>query len=124
MIDKADGGKVKRKVAEIKDTVKENLNHVNDGKADNVEEKVKAELKKRKLLEEVTEKIYMIKKGPNFSKSEQNIAKFSSRWVSPKCQQTTTLRAVSGILTRFSSLSSILLGTPMTPFSSATPQTA
>merc|ERR1711971_209463 len=53
MIDKADGGKVKRKVVDIRDTVKDNLNHVNEGKADAVEEKVKAELKKRKLLEEI-----------------------------------------------------------------------
>ena len=73
LIDKADGGKVKRKVAEIKDTVKENLNQVNEGKADAVEDKVKAELKKRKLLEEVTEKIYMIKKGPNFSTTVEKI---------------------------------------------------
>ena len=73
MIDKADGGKVKRKVADIKDAVQENLNLVKEGKADAIEEKVKAELKKRKLLEEVTEKIYMIKKGPNFSTTVEKI---------------------------------------------------
>ena len=73
MIDKADGGKVKRKVADIKDNVKDNLNLVNEGKADAIEEKVKAELKKRKLLEEITEKIYMIKKGPNFSTTVEKI---------------------------------------------------
>ena len=73
MIDKADGGKVKRKVADIKDAVQENLNLVREGKADAIEEKVKAELKKRKLLEEVTEKIYMIKKGPNFSTTVEKI---------------------------------------------------
>jgi len=60
-------------VADIKDNVKDNLNLVNEGKADAVEEKVKAELKKRKLLEEITEKIYMIKKGPNFSTTVEKI---------------------------------------------------
>ena len=47
--------------------VQNNLNFVSKGK--DIDEKLKSELKKRKLVEEVTEKIFRIKKGSNFSTS-------------------------------------------------------
>ena len=47
--------------------VQNNLNFVCKGK--DIDEKLKSELKKRKLVEEVTEKIFRIKKGSNFSTS-------------------------------------------------------
>jgi len=72
-MDKADGGKVKRKVATIVDTVQANLNLVSEGKGEEVEEKAKVELKKRKLLEEVTEKIWLVRKGENFSTTIEKV---------------------------------------------------
>ena len=66
-IDKNDGGLVKRKVEEIEDLVQKNLGLLQQGKGDLVDEKLKSDYKKRKLVEEVIEKIYNIKKGGNFS---------------------------------------------------------
>jgi len=68
VLDKS-GGKpvVKRKVAEIEDVIKQHLLQVKNGEGDTIPEKEKAEYKKRKLVQEVTEKIYTLKKGPNFS---------------------------------------------------------
>ena len=58
-------------VDSIVDLVQTNLNLVSEGKE--VEEKLKNDLKKRKLLEEVTEKIYRIRKGENFSTTIQKV---------------------------------------------------
>jgi phenylalanyl-tRNA synthetase alpha chain len=68
VLDKS-GGKplVKRKVAEIEDVIQKHLVKVKSGEGDNIHEKERAEYKKRKLVQEVTEKIYSLKKGPNFS---------------------------------------------------------
>merc|ERR1719153_847173 len=66
-----DGGKVKRKVNSIEDLVRENLNLVSAEK--DLDEKIKIELKKRKLLEEISEKIFRIKKGPSFSVNIQKV---------------------------------------------------
>eukprot|EP00092_Neocalanus_flemingeri_P038732 GFUD01042174.1.p1 GENE.GFUD01042174.1~~GFUD01042174.1.p1 ORF type:complete len:752 (-),score=236.91 GFUD01042174.1:30-2204(-) len=66
-IDKSDGGLVKRKLERIEDLVQKNLGLLQQGKEDLVDEKLKSDYKKRKLVEEVTEKIYNIKKGDNFS---------------------------------------------------------
>lgn len=71
VIDKTDGGKVKRKVDSIDDFVRTNLNLLAAEK--DVDEKIKTELKKRKLVEEVTEKIYRIKKGENFQTKIEKI---------------------------------------------------
>ncbi|KAM4748276.1 phenylalanine--tRNA ligase alpha subunit [Rhinophrynus dorsalis] len=66
----ADGGpRVFRAVDSVEDSVKEKLQLVLQGKADSVNEKDKNELKKRKLLNEVTVKSYWVTKGKEFSTS-------------------------------------------------------
>ena len=72
-IDKS-GGKpvVKRKVDTIEDVIKRNLNLILAGAGDKVSDKEKQEYKKRKLIQELTEKFYVLGKGENFS---LNIAK-------------------------------------------------
>jgi len=67
MIDKSGGGLVKRKVDKIEDLVQKNLGLIQLGKGDIIDEKLKSDYKKRKLVEDVTEKIYNIKKGESFS---------------------------------------------------------
>ena len=70
-IDKSGGGLVKRKVAEVDDIVKKNLVLLDQGQS--VEDSLKTEYKKRKLVEEVTEKIYLLRKGPDFSTTIKKI---------------------------------------------------
>jgi len=67
------GGKpvVKRKVEVIEDVVRINLGKLTDGVDDGIDEKAKNDYKKRKLLQEVTEKIYVLGKGPKFSTTIQ-----------------------------------------------------
>ncbi|XP_053319094.1 phenylalanine--tRNA ligase alpha subunit [Spea bombifrons] len=66
----AEGGpRIFRAVDAIEDTVKERLQLVLQGKAESVNEKDKNELKKRKLLNEVTVKTYWVRKGSGFSTS-------------------------------------------------------
>ena len=67
------GGKpmIKRKVDSIDDVVKHNLEHIVAGDDDKVTDKDKTEYKKRKLIQEVTDKIYILTKGSNFSTSPQ-----------------------------------------------------
>ncbi|PIO39572.1 hypothetical protein AB205_0084230, partial [Aquarana catesbeiana] len=66
----AEGGpQVHRVVDSVEDTVKEKLQLIEKGKADSVNEKDKNELKKRKLLNEVTVKTYWVTKGSGFSTS-------------------------------------------------------
>ena len=72
-IDKADGGLVKRKVEKIEDLVQKNLGLIKQGKGDSIDDKVKSDYKKRKLVEEITEKIYHLKKGDNFSTSIEKV---------------------------------------------------
>ncbi|KAL2100949.1 hypothetical protein ACEWY4_002710 [Coilia grayii] len=68
-VDKAhEGGpRVFRMVEKIDDSVQEKLVQIQKGIANDVDEKEKNELKKRKLLAEVTVKSYWITKGPSFS---------------------------------------------------------
>lgn len=68
MLDKS-GGKplVKRKASEITDIIRKNLSEILSGNSNTVDEKEMTEYKKRKLLNEVTDKIYILLKGPNFS---------------------------------------------------------
>ncbi|KAG5832835.1 phenylalanine--tRNA ligase alpha subunit [Anguilla rostrata] len=61
------GPRVFRTVAHIEDSVREKLLLVKGGKASQLAEKEKNELKKRKLLTEVTVKSYWITKGESFS---------------------------------------------------------
>jgi len=66
------GGKpiIKRKAENIEDTIKANLNKIQTGQ-DDVSDKDKQDYKKRKLIQEVTDKIYILTKGDNFSTSPQ-----------------------------------------------------
>uniref|UniRef100_A0A8C0B7M5 phenylalanine--tRNA ligase n=1 Tax=Buteo japonicus TaxID=224669 RepID=A0A8C0B7M5_9AVES len=54
-------------VAEVQDGVQESLRRVQQGKAESLSERDRAELKRRKLLLEVTLKSYWIRKGSAFS---------------------------------------------------------
>ncbi|KAK6468723.1 phenylalanine--tRNA ligase alpha subunit [Huso huso] len=64
----AEGGpRIYKSVDSIEDTVKDRLQLVQRGQAGSLEEKEKNELKKRKLLSEVTVKSYWITKGCSFS---------------------------------------------------------
>ncbi|KAM4678053.1 phenylalanine--tRNA ligase alpha subunit [Discoglossus pictus] len=65
----AGGPRVFQAVDKVEDTVKDKLQMVLQGKSDSVNEKDKNELKKRKLLNEVTVKSYWVKKGSTFSTS-------------------------------------------------------
>jgi phenylalanyl-tRNA synthetase alpha chain len=63
------GGKpvVKRKVNSITDTVREDLTAIAKDSGEQVESRLKMEYKKRKLVEEVVEKVYLVRQGPSFS---------------------------------------------------------
>ncbi|XP_028909046.1 phenylalanine--tRNA ligase alpha subunit [Ornithorhynchus anatinus] len=61
------GPRIFRTVETVEDTVKEKLQLAHQGKADSLDEKEKNELKKRKLLAEVTLKTYWVSKGSAFS---------------------------------------------------------
>ncbi|XP_078540901.1 phenylalanine--tRNA ligase alpha subunit isoform X1 [Lissotriton helveticus] len=63
----AGGPRIFRAVDSVDDSVKEKLLLVLQGKAEILDEKEKNELKKRKLLSEVTIKTYWIRKGSAFS---------------------------------------------------------
>lgn len=66
ILDKSSGKPiVKRKVESIEDTIKANLIKIKNG--EEVSDKDKLEYKKRKLIQEVTDKIYVLTKGSNFS---------------------------------------------------------
>jgi len=58
---------VKRKVETIVDSVRENLVLISEGKDAGLGDKERNDYKKRKLVEEVTEKIYVLKKGKRFT---------------------------------------------------------
>lgn len=66
-IDKSSGPPlVKRKVDSITDIVQENLSEIRKG-IDNLSENVRNDYKKRKLLQEVTIKSFLLSKGPQFA---------------------------------------------------------
>ncbi|XP_023335053.1 phenylalanine--tRNA ligase alpha subunit isoform X2 [Eurytemora carolleeae] len=60
---------VRRKVESVQDTTQVNLAAICSQGGDVVAEKEKVELKKRKLVQEITEKIYILEKGSNFTTS-------------------------------------------------------
>jgi len=62
---------VKRKVESVQDTVKIHLGKLAGGSEEGVDDKAKNEYKKRKLLQEVTEKIYILAKGAKFGTTVQ-----------------------------------------------------
>ncbi|XP_075433620.1 phenylalanine--tRNA ligase alpha subunit [Ascaphus truei] len=65
----AGGPRVFPAVASVVDAVKEKLSLILQEKADQISEKERGELKKRKLLNEVTVKTYWVTKGSGFSTS-------------------------------------------------------
>ena len=70
VLDKSEGKPlVKRKVDNIHDGIKENLNKIQGNQE--VGDKEKLEYKKRKLIQEVSIKIYTLTKGSNFSTSPE-----------------------------------------------------
>ncbi len=58
---------VRRKVASITDSVREHLTAVSVGRGDQVEERLRVEYKKRRLLDQVLEKVYLVRQGPAFT---------------------------------------------------------
>ncbi|XP_034828749.1 phenylalanine--tRNA ligase alpha subunit [Maniola hyperantus] len=68
-IDKSSGAPlVKRKTETITDTVQDHLNEITKG-IDTLPEKVRSDYKKRKLLQEITVKSFVLTKGPQFATS-------------------------------------------------------
>ncbi|XP_063370823.1 phenylalanine--tRNA ligase alpha subunit [Cydia amplana] len=69
LIDKSEGAPiVKRKVAAITDIVQDHLNEVKKG-LDTLPDNVRNDYKKRKLLQEITVKSFLLSKGPQFATS-------------------------------------------------------
>lgn len=70
LVDKSGGAPlVKRKVPEILDTVQQHLASIIAGDASQVADGLKQEYKKRKLIQEVVVKSFLVRKGPQFSTS-------------------------------------------------------
>lgn len=59
---------VKKKTESITDTVQDYLNEIKKG-IDNLPDNVRNDYKKRKLLQEITLKSFLLSKGPQFSTS-------------------------------------------------------
>ncbi|KPJ14245.1 putative phenylalanyl-tRNA synthetase alpha chain [Papilio machaon] len=67
LIDKSGGAPlVKRKVSSITDLVQNHLNEIKKG-IDNLPDNVRNDYKKRKLLQEITQKSFLLTRGPQFS---------------------------------------------------------
>lgn len=67
LIDKSGGAPlVKRKASSITDSVQDHLNEIKKG-IDNLPDNVRNDYKKRKLLQEITLKSFLLTKGPQFS---------------------------------------------------------
>lgn len=58
---------VKRKIDSITDVVQDNLRTIEKGLENDVSDNVKNDYKKRKLLQEMTIKSFILKKGPEFT---------------------------------------------------------
>ena len=58
---------ITRKVSSVEDKVKADMAMIKAGKAEGVPDKARNEYKKRKLLQEVTVKSYILSKGPSFT---------------------------------------------------------
>jgi len=84
---------VKRKVDSISDHVKDHLELIKSGEDSSVDDKVKGEYKKRKLLEEVTEKHYRLRTGSNFTtKIEKAPTELTPEMISTGSWKTTKLK--------------------------------
>lgn len=70
LVDKAAGKPlVKKKVESIEDTVQEHLRQINAGNATNITDTIRNEYRKRKLLQEIVVKSFIISKGKDFATS-------------------------------------------------------
>lgn len=70
LVDKTGGAPlVKRKIESIVDTVQQHLSNVAAGNCLQITDDLKQEYKKRKLIQEVVVKSFLLKKGPQFSVS-------------------------------------------------------
>ncbi|XP_076260587.1 phenylalanine--tRNA ligase alpha subunit [Rhynchophorus ferrugineus] len=58
---------IKKKVPDIKDIAQEHLQQIEAGNHSSITDKEKAEYKKRKLIQEIVIKSFLLKKGPEFS---------------------------------------------------------
>lgn len=68
MVDKSSGSPlVKRKVETITDTVQEHLKSVEKELNEDISDSVKNDYKKRKLLQEIIIKSFVLRKGPEFT---------------------------------------------------------
>ena len=93
LIDKSNGGLVMKKTENISDTVQSHLKLVLKGDDKALDDKTRNEYKRRKLMEEVTEKIYMIKKGVNFSTSIRKIpTELTAEMIQSGSWKTTTFK--------------------------------
>lgn len=73
-VDKSSGKPiVKRKVESITDTVQEHLRQVDAGQASALSDAVRADYRKRKLLQEIVVKSFIISKGKEFATSLQKL---------------------------------------------------
>lgn len=73
-VDKSAGAPIaRRKVSDIIDTVQQHLNNIANGDMSEITDNLKQEYKKRKLVQEVTLKSFLLKKGPEFSTSLQKL---------------------------------------------------
>ncbi|KAI5644577.1 tRNA synthetases class II core domain-containing protein [Phthorimaea operculella] len=73
LIDKSGGAPlVKKKVETITDTVQDHLNEIKKG-IDNLPDNVRNDYKKRKLVQEITIKSFVLSKGPQFSTTIQKL---------------------------------------------------
>lgn len=74
LLDKSGGAPiVKRKVDKIDDVAQKHLAAIEKGDFSNITDSLKAEFKKRKLVQEVTTKSFQLRKGPEFSTSLQKM---------------------------------------------------
>lgn len=70
LVDKSGGAPlVKRKVENIVDTVQQHLANIAAGDSSKIADDLKQEYKKRKLIQEVVVKSFVLRKGPQFSTS-------------------------------------------------------
>ncbi|KAK3919432.1 Phenylalanine--tRNA ligase alpha subunit [Frankliniella fusca] len=73
-VDKSKGAPmIVRKVPEIQDSVRENLCLIDQGQVSNIADAIKQDFKKRKLIQEIVTKSFLLRKGSEFSLSLQKL---------------------------------------------------
>lgn len=74
LVDKSAGKPlVKRKIDTIIDVVQEHLHHINNGNNSDITDAIRNDYKKRKLLQEIVTKSFVISKGKEFATSLQKL---------------------------------------------------